>query len=202
MVESADIIKKIRDLKDGDILSIFSKQNRLETIKIFIDYNISKIIKKSTDDDVVRLIELLIQYNEYTSQDQQDYIQPHIEPPIEPQVLRPEDLKIPPFQYEKSNIQHYLKISFCEIADGRVVIEYSGSKYFTTIQNVLKIPYPLPPASKYFNKDNGWSSSIEMAFKTYRKYLAEKDDLKYRPILNTDTKGSHGHDYEKVEGDI
>ncbi len=130
-------------------------------------------------------------------------------------IMKPSGLKIPKFGYDKSKMQPYEKIFFQEFPDEAVVLEYVGSHYYTTKENVLKIPYPFP--EKYFSKENGWSSNIEIAFKKYRKYLAEQemkkeiqvvqnqkqdDDWKYHPMLKKDTKGNHGEDYEKIEGSL
>jgi hypothetical protein len=90
-------------------------------------------------------------------------------------VLHPDDLKQKLFEYDKTQMKLYEMIFFNELEDGsgRVVIEYSGAHYYTTKDNVMKIPYPFP--AKYFSKKNGWSSTVEQAFRKYRKYLAEQD---------------------------
>ncbi len=84
--------------------------------------------------------------------------------------MRPGDLKLMPFDYNKDNIQQYKTIFFQELSDGRVVIEYNNSHYYTSKVAVMQIPYPFPVG--YFSKKNGWSSTVEQAFRTYRRYLA------------------------------
>ncbi len=94
-------------------------------------------------------------------------------------VLRPNDLKLPAFEYDKDRMNPYKMIFFQEMLDGKVIIEYSNSHYYTTKETVMKIPYPFPV--KYFSKENGWSSTVEQAFKNYRKYLAEQEQDK--PVI-------------------
>ncbi len=86
-------------------------------------------------------------------------------------VLSPKDLKLPKFEYDKGLRKQHGLIFFTELSDGRVVIEYGMAHYYTTKEKVLQIPFPIP--KKYFSKENGWSSTIEIAFKKYRQYLAE-----------------------------
>lgn len=96
-------------------------------------------------------------------------------------VLRPDDLKLPAFEYDKAKMNSYKTIFFQELPDGRVVIEYSNAHYYTTKEAVMKIPcHPFPV--KYFSKENGWSSTVEQAFKNYRKYLAEQEQDK--PVID------------------
>lgn len=90
-------------------------------------------------------------------------------------VLRPQDLKLPAFEYDKANMNSYKMIFFHELPDGRVVIKYGNAHYYTAKEAVMKIPYPFPV--KYFGKENGWSSTVEQAFKNYRKYLAEQESI-------------------------
>ncbi len=94
--------------------------------------------------------------------------------------LPPKDLKIPKFEYDKGLRRQYGLVFFTELPDGRVVIEYGMAHYYTTKEKVLQIPFPFP--KKYFSKENGWSSTIEIAFKKYRRYLAE------HPALEADNK--------------
>ncbi len=85
-------------------------------------------------------------------------------------IMHPGDLKLMPFNYDKNSMQQYKMIFFQEFPDGRVVIEYNNSHYYTSKDAVIQIPYPFPVG--YFSKENGWSSTVEQAFKTYRRYLA------------------------------
>lgn len=94
-----------------------------------------------------------------------------VEKPGNSNALSPKDLKLPKFEYDKETRKQYGLVFFTELPDGRVVIEYGMAHYYTTKEKVLQIPYPFP--KKYFSKENGWSSTIEIAFKKYRTYLAE-----------------------------
>ncbi len=85
-------------------------------------------------------------------------------------IIHPEDLKLHSFKHDKNKMQQYKSLFFQELPDGRVVLEYHNAHYYTTKELVLRLPYPFP--KRYFKK-NGWSSSVKMAFKTYRRYLAE-----------------------------
>lgn len=137
-------------------------------------------------------------------------------------IMHPSDLKLPAFEYDKNKMQQYKTIFFQELSDGRVALDYCDSHYYATKDAVLQIPYPFP--QNYFSKENGWSSSVEQAFKKYRMYLAEQeqqqkvetkkkeqqpqkekpedpDDWKYRPFNINNTKVGK-EDYGKVEGTL
>ena len=136
--------------------------------------------------------------------------------PAHIQIISPSGLKLPKFECDFAMMKPYQNILFLEMPDGKVSLEYSGSRYFTTKDLVLKIPYPFP--KKYFSTENGWSSSVEVAFKKYRQYLAEQmqvtpkavslkqkielpgDDSKFKPynINNTRT----DYDGNKIEGTL
>lgn len=105
-------------------------------------------------------------------------------------VMRP-DTKIPKFEYDESKMQPYKSIFFQEFPDGTVVLKYGTSHYYTTKEKVLKIPYPFP--KKYFSKENGWSSSIEFAFKKYRQYLAELPQPQQQLQQQAETEKEEGH---------
>lgn len=47
-------------------------------------------------------------------------------------IVRPSDLHIPKFEYDNSKMQSYENIFFQEFQDGRVVLEYNMSHYYTT----------------------------------------------------------------------
>jgi len=126
-------------------------------------------------------------------------------------VLSPKDLKLPRFDYDKGLRKQHGLIFLTEMPDGRVVIEYGKAHYYTTKEKVLQIKYPFP--EKYFSKENGWSSTAEMAFKKYREYLAQPqpaelkakdpdpEDEKYKPMLKGAFNTRPGReDYDKIEG--
>jgi hypothetical protein len=100
-----------------------------------------------------------------------DLLSTQTQPQLQPHPMRPVDLKLSAFEFDKTKMQWYKPIQFLELPDGRVVICYSNSHYYTSKDAVMQIPYPIPKG--YFSKENGWSSTIEQAFKNYRKYLAE-----------------------------
>ncbi len=134
----------------------------------------------------------------------------------------PNNLKISAFEYDKTQMEQYKTILFQELPDGRVVLDYNGSRYYTMKEWVLQIPFPFP--RKCFSKETGWSSSTAFAFKSYRKYLDEQeeikldksmglinefkkekkedpDDWKYKPFGINKTRVEK-EDYTKIEGDL
>jgi len=136
---------------------------------------------------------------------------PHVYKPGNSNVLSPKDLKLPRFDYDKGLRKQHGLIFLTEMPDGRVVIEYGKAHYYTTKEKVLQIKYPFP--EKYFSKENGWSSTAEMAFKKYREYLAQPqpaelkakdpdpEDEKYKPMLKGAFNTRPGReDYDKIEG--
>jgi len=89
-------------------------------------------------------------------------------------ILRPKDLKKKSFDYSGWSPGQYKSLSFWELPDGRVVLKYGGAQYYSTKDLVMQIPFPFPRGQ--FSKENGWSSTVEQAFKMYRRYLAETPD--------------------------
>ena len=128
-------------------------------------------------------------------------------------ILQPSNLKFPKFEYDPAQLQNYKSLRFQELSNGKVVLVYSGSHYYSSKELVMRIPYPFP--KDYFSKKNGWSSSVELAFKLYRRYLFEKgqkqqvekerredpDDWKYKPLGINKTRVDR-EDYTKIEGDL
>ncbi len=53
--------------------------------------------------------------------------------------MRPNDLKLMSFDYDKNSMQQYKMIFFQELPDGKVVIEYSNSHYYTSKVAVMQI---------------------------------------------------------------
>ena len=129
-------------------------------------------------------------------------------------VLHPSDLKIAKFDYDNNRMQRYKTLKFLELPDGRVILQYANSRYYTEREKVMQIPYPFPKG--YFDKTNGWSSNVEQAFKMYRRYLAERkepegqpdgtcDDVSFDTCANNDPKickfcvdGSRYEDKQKI----
>jgi len=110
-------------------------------------------------------------------------------------ILRPSDLKIAKFDYDDDKMQQYKSLRFLELPDGRVVLDYAHSRYYSTKGVVMQIPFPFPGG--LFSKENGWSSSVEQAFKMYRRHLAEQkepeglpegtcDDVSFDTCANND----------------
>jgi len=96
-------------------------------------------------------------------------------PVLATDAVHSDSLKLASFKYDKNLMQQYKMIFFQELPepDDRVVIEYSGAHYYTSKKLIMQIPpYPFPAG--YFSKKNGWSSTVEQAFKTYRRYLGEQ----------------------------
>ena len=139
---------------------------------------------------------------------------PGFDSPAAPLILQPSDLKLAAFEYDKSKMQKYKSLNFLELSNGKVVLIYSISHYYTSKDLVMQIPFPFPRG--YFDKKNGWSSTIEQAFKMYRRYLAEQgeqkmkivkakiedpDDWKYKSFGLNNTRVDK-EDYTKIEGSL
>jgi len=139
---------------------------------------------------------------------------PGFDSPAAPLILHLSDyLKRSPFNFDRlAKMQKYKTLKFLELPNGRVVLQYANSRYYTEREKVMQIPFPFPKG--YFSKKNGWSSGVEQAFKMYRRYLDERreqktkivkakiiedpDDWKYKNILKTNTRTDY--DGNKIEG--
>ena len=89
-----------------------------------------------------------------------------------PNILK-QDILIPRFKYNdslKNSILDYKNTWYAELPDGRVVLGYGGSSYYTTKENVMKIPYPVPYG--YF-KGSGISTTALTCLRAYRQTFAK-----------------------------
>jgi len=123
---------------------------------------------------------------------------PGFDSPAAPLILHPSDLKIAKFDYDLlAKTRKYKTLEVLELPDGRVVLKYGATRYYSTKEKVMQIPFPFPRGQ--FNKENGWSSTVEYAFKMYRRYLAERkepeglpdgtcDDVSFDTCANNDPK--------------
>jgi len=140
---------------------------------------------------------------------------PGFDSPAAPLILHPSNLKRSPFNFDLlAKMQKYKTLKFLELPNGRVVLQYANSRYYTEREKVMQIPFPFP--KKYFSKENGWSSSVEQAFKMYRRYLDERkepegqpdgtcDDVSFETCANNDPEtckfcvdGSRYEDKQKI----
>jgi len=88
-----------------------------------------------------------------------------------PNILK-QDILIPRFKYNdslKNSILDYKNTWYAELPDGRVVLGYGGSSYYTTKENVMKIPFPVPYG--YF-KGSGVSTTALTCLRAYRSLLS------------------------------
>uniref|UniRef100_A0A6M3KYP5 Uncharacterized protein n=2 Tax=viral metagenome TaxID=1070528 RepID=A0A6M3KYP5_9ZZZZ len=88
-----------------------------------------------------------------------------------PNILK-QDILIPRFKYNdslKNSILDYKNTWYAELPDGRVVLGYGGSSYYTTKENVMKIPFPVPYG--YF-KGSGVSTTTLTCLRAYRSLLS------------------------------
>jgi len=99
-------------------------------------------------------------------------------------ILHPSDLKIAKFDYDNNRMQEYKSLEFLELPDGRVVLKYGAARYYTSKDLVMQIPFPFSKGQ--FNKENGWSSTVEQAFKMYRRYLAGQKDVTKLSVIPTE----------------
>lgn len=95
-------------------------------------------------------------------------------------TLHPSDLKIAKFDYDLlAKTRKYKTMEVLELPDDKVVLKYGATRYYSTKEKVMQIPFPFQRGQ--FNKENGWSSTVEQAFKMYRKYLAERKEPEGQP---------------------
>lgn len=85
----------------------------------------------------------------------------------------PEDIPalIPKFEYDhelRKEIDGYTNVWYAELPDGRVVVGYNQTNYYTTKENVMKIPYPIP--GRYF-EGMDIPKSARTPLKAYRELL-------------------------------
>lgn len=113
--------------------------------------------------------------------------------PVKINISR-EDIFIPWFECDitqRKKIKGYTNIGYVETTDGKVMIDYKKTHYYTTKEKILHIPFPIP--SGYF-KDMKLSSVARTCIRAYRGYLEEKkpdengtcDDVTYEQCINKD----------------
>jgi hypothetical protein len=135
-------------------------------------------------------------------------------------------LRIEEFDWDLKKEKSFKTIFFVELDDGRVTISYSKCRYFTTKENVLKIPYPVPKNYLKFVK----ASNHKQAVARYREYLHLQDkkktssdsvrvldsrpaplgdrkskedpDRAYKPMLNGAFSTKTDYDGSKLEGTL
>jgi len=89
----------------------------------------------------------------------------------EPDGLLISRFKYDPWQAQKKEIEGYSNISVMELPDGRAMIQYKGTHYYTTKEKVMQIPYPTPYS--YFKRPGlGVSATAQTCLRAYRKLLA------------------------------
>ena len=88
----------------------------------------------------------------------------------EPDGLLISRFKYDPWQAQKKEIEGYSNISVMELPDGRAMIQYKGTHYYTTKEKVMQIPYPTPYS--YFKRPGlGVSPTAQTCLRAYRKHL-------------------------------
>lgn len=91
------------------------------------------------------------------------------------QMKKPDGILIPRFEYDpaqaqRTELEGYSNISVVELPDGRVMIQYKGTHYYTTKEKVMQLPYPAPYS--YFKKKGMGLSAVAMTcLRAYRQYL-------------------------------
>ncbi len=100
-----------------------------------------------------------------------------------PNILK-KDILMPRFKYDHSlrkPIPEYKNMWFAELPDGRVVLGYGESSYYTTKENVLnKTPYPIPYG--YF-KGSDISTTAQTCIRAYRDLLClQPEDCSQRTV--------------------
>ncbi len=82
-----------------------------------------------------------------------------------------QDSLIPRFKYDHSlrkSIPDYKNTWYAELPDGRVVLGYGVSSYYTTKEKVMQLPSPVPYG--YFKK-SGVSTTAQTCLRAYRNLL-------------------------------
>jgi len=82
-----------------------------------------------------------------------------------------EDILIDPFECDPSQgkeIEGYENCLVVELPDGRAMVQYNGSHYYTEKQKIMKLRYPVPKG--YFG-GVGLSPNAEISIRAYRHYL-------------------------------
>jgi len=90
-----------------------------------------------------------------------------------PAFLQKADIMIKKFGYDHSlrkSIPEYKNTWYAELPDGRIVLGYGESSYYTTKENVMKIPFPVPYG--YF-KGSGISTTALTCLRAYRQTFAK-----------------------------
>lgn len=145
------------------------------------DYISGKRYAKETAEGVIEVLRAIFSAEKL---DQKEPDTPKVEAPspVSSQVLEEptmvvlevlrESLLIPRFKYDpaqKKEIEGYTNLSVVEMPDGRAVIQYKGTHYYTTKEKVMQqIPYPTP--CRYF-KGFGISATAQTCIRAYRQYL-------------------------------
>lgn len=201
-------------LSDGKKIAVTNIDTAIIKIKAFFGKTDKKQTdKKQTDKMEMQPTDIMIEHPTVAPAVEGKQVLPSIS--AHTQIISPSDLKLPKFECEFAMMKPYKNIFFLEMPDGKVCLEYAGSHYYTTKDLVLKIPYPFP--KKYFRNENGWSSTVEVAFKKYRQYLAElpqrqqvekekpapesTDDWKYKSFGLNNTRIER-ENYTKIEGTL
>jgi hypothetical protein len=156
---------------------------------IITDYTGGEKYARETVDGVIGVIkkilieppnDVILDQNVLPQNKEAEPIKPEPEVPQEPEkesclqkikALAKDGFFIPRFKYDptqKKEIEGYLNISVVEMPDGRAVVIYKGTHYYTTKEKVLRIPYQV--TKKYFN-GYGLSSVAQTCIRAYRHYL-------------------------------
>jgi len=103
------------------------------------------------------------------------------QPPV-PNILK-QDILIRRFEYDHSlrkSIPDYKNTWYAELPDGRVVLGYGESSYYTTKESVMKIQYPVPYG--YF-KGSDIPSTAWTCLRAYRDHLGlQPEDCTQRTV--------------------
>ncbi len=121
-----------------------------------------------------------------------------------PNILK-KDILIPKFKYDHSlrkQIPGHENIWYAELPDGRVALRYGESSYYTTKENVMNIPFPVPYG--YF-KESGVSTLALTCFRAYRNFLSADKNLTRNgmeeSVYSTPKEEHSGTSLEKHKGD-
>lgn len=172
----------------------------LEHGYVVTDYISGKKYAVESPESVLKIVGKALGMTEQLPATEEDVlpVTESIQEPV-PNILK-QDIMIPRFQYDHSLrkwIPDYKNAWYAELPDGRVALGYWESSYYTTKENVIKIPYPVP--YRYF-KGSGISTTAQTCLRAYHQVLENPEELtedKTAPYVSKSTQDRIREDAER-----
>lgn len=96
------------------------------------------------------------------------------------QLLTAADILIEKFKFDKSQEKSFKNLFYIKLDDGRAVLSYMGGRCYTSKENVLKIPYPVPNGYLKGLRD---SPNNVTALRLYREFLATQEGQEEKKLI-------------------